>query len=104
MLKFSSSFKSLFSFHLQISLPIGPNGEIGKRIKSINDNLQPFALFETIDCNIPDLPRHLFEDKTDLICFFDLAKGITTGFIHPKYVKMKMPNMSIVRWRQEQIN
>ena len=87
-----------------ISLPVGPNGEIGKRIKSINENLQPFALFETIDCNIPDLPRHLFEDKTDLICFFDLAKGITTGFIHPKYVKMKMPNMSIVRWRQEQIN
>ena len=56
--------------------PSTTNGPIGRAIKHLNKNLNPFVAFEQINSNIPDIPRELFERHEDLIILYDLVKGI----------------------------
>ena len=78
--------------------PIGPSGEIGLALKSLNENLRPFVDFQTVQSNLPVVPRELFRGKQDLLVFNDLVRAVESGVIDPVYVKKRLPAMSTVRW------
>ena len=80
--------------------PIGPAGEIGSRIKHLNDNLLPFVDYQTIQCNIQFVPRELFRKKQDLIVLYDLVLAVINGVgsVDPVYLTKKLSEISTVRW------
>ena len=80
--------------------PIGPVGEIGSRIKYLNDNLFPFVDYQTIQCNIQFVPRELFRKKQDLIVLYDLVLAVINGVgsVDPVYLTKKLSEISTVRW------
>ena len=78
--------------------PIGPNGPIGQRIKSINSNLKPYVQFRRIPHKLPDnLDPSLFKNKEDLCLLYKLMIGVANGTIDINFLK-EMPEMSTVRW------
>ena len=80
--------------------PIGPGGEFGNILNTLNENLLPFVEYETIPSNVPIVPRELFRDKQDLIVFYDLIRAVENGREHvdPAYLTKKLPAQSTVRW------
>ena len=80
--------------------PIGPAGEIGSRIKHLNDNLSAFVDYQTIQCNIQFVPRELFRKKQDLIVLYDLVLAVINGVgsVDPVYLTKKLSEISTVRW------
>ena len=89
-----------YHFYGKPNGPIGPGGEFGNMLNTLNENLLPFVEYETIPSNVPIVPRELFRDKQDLIVFYDLIRAVENGREHvdPAYLTKQLPAQSTVRW------
>ena len=55
--------------------PLGPSGPIGKAIKQINENLEPFVNFERIPSKIPEINDiETFKKRQDLMILYELIR------------------------------
>ena len=86
-------------FFLFSNFQKGTSGPIGTAIKSLNDNLKAFVAFVPIPTKVPELDIALFNGKQDLLCLYELCRGVALGqdFIDPKYLHKKLPDISTVR-------
>ena len=88
-----------YHFYGKPNGPIGPGGEFGNMLNTLNENLLPFVEYQTIQSNVPVVPRELFRDKQDLLVFYDLIRAVENGREHvdPAYLTKKLPAQSTVR-------
>ena len=75
-------------------------GELGTKIKNLNDNLVDLVEFTTVPTNVPDVESSIFKEACNRERLHQLCLAISNGKDHvdKKFIKYLYPVVSTIRW------
>ena len=75
-------------------------GELGTKIKGLNDHLSPLVNFTPIATDVPDVDSSIFSEASNRVRLHELCRAISNGrdHVHEKFEKGRYPVINTLRW------
>ena len=96
-----SPFKHLMEFMDGCKIKwTATKGDLGTKIKGLNENLSALVDFTPIATDVPDVDSSIFSDACNRVRLHELCKAISIGRDHvpEKFEKNQYPVINTLRW------